>query len=345
MQALRHLRNAGEEWLNVKAEIGERGLNIADWCKANMPISRQWLDRHAELYKHWRDFLDARKWAAETGYLSSRQSGLEYALELIEARARSEPRPRESTLAAGPGSGTTSGTFSDYVLDRRCTDRAEDTTFSVPQRMCDQSAVFWWRENLWSREPDRPRERSREVYCEANRCFRRGASHAHRGWCALAHCWRHHNTKKLAPDAGTARVELARKWLDNSQRGDLGQRHRPPRVGARSSNTQPRDHLPPEQVTLVLLQRARDKGATDIETACATKQATSRGNPTRNRGRSTPRLGRLRWEECAIESPQTRSKSASVLVGSPRDVAGFVAHVVLISVALNHVPVVGSCRT
>ena len=70
MQALRHLRNAGEEWLHVKVELGERGLNIADWCKANMPISRQWLDRHAELYKHWRDFLDARKWAAETGYLS-----------------------------------------------------------------------------------------------------------------------------------------------------------------------------------------------------------------------------------------------------------------------------------
>jgi DNA modification methylase len=104
MQALRHVRNAGGEWLNVKAELSERGLNIADWCKANMPISRQWLDRHAELYKHWRSFLDARKWAAETGYLSSRQSGLEYALELIEARARSEPRPRASTHAAGPGS-------------------------------------------------------------------------------------------------------------------------------------------------------------------------------------------------------------------------------------------------
>jgi hypothetical protein len=48
MQALRHLRNAGEEWLNVKAELGERGINIAEWCMKNMPISRQWLDRHAD---------------------------------------------------------------------------------------------------------------------------------------------------------------------------------------------------------------------------------------------------------------------------------------------------------
>ena len=29
MQTLRHLRNAGEEWLNVKADLGERGVNIA----------------------------------------------------------------------------------------------------------------------------------------------------------------------------------------------------------------------------------------------------------------------------------------------------------------------------
>jgi hypothetical protein len=103
MQALRHLRNVGEEWLHVKAELGERGLHIADWCKANMPISRQWLDRHAELYKRWRDFLDARKWAAETQYLPSHQSGLEYALELIEAHGRSYSGSKESGLAASPG--------------------------------------------------------------------------------------------------------------------------------------------------------------------------------------------------------------------------------------------------
>jgi DNA modification methylase len=102
MQALRHLRNAGEEWLNVKAELGERGINIAEWCKKNMPISRQWLDRHAELYKHWRSFLDARRWATKVGFISSRQTGLEFALELIEAKNRSDSDPRESRLAANP---------------------------------------------------------------------------------------------------------------------------------------------------------------------------------------------------------------------------------------------------
>ena len=106
MQMLRHLRNAGEEWLTVKVELGERGINIAQWCKKNMPISRQWLDRHAELYKHWRSFLDARRWATEVSYVSSRQSGLEYALELIEAKNRSEKDSRESRRAVGTGTGT-----------------------------------------------------------------------------------------------------------------------------------------------------------------------------------------------------------------------------------------------
>ena len=99
MQTLRHLRNAGEEWLNVKAELGERGINIADWCKRNMPVSRQWLDRHAEFYKNWSKFLDARRWAVEVGYVSSRQSGLDHALELMLAKDRSEPEPTESRHA------------------------------------------------------------------------------------------------------------------------------------------------------------------------------------------------------------------------------------------------------
>ena len=61
-------------------------MNIADWCEKNMPITRQWLDRHAELYKNWREFVAAKKWAFEVGYTSHRQSGLEYALELIAAK-------------------------------------------------------------------------------------------------------------------------------------------------------------------------------------------------------------------------------------------------------------------
>ena len=75
MQTFRHLRNVGEEWINVKAVLGERGVNIAAWCRDNMPISRQWLDRHAELFKHWKQFVAARKSAREIGYTSRRESG------------------------------------------------------------------------------------------------------------------------------------------------------------------------------------------------------------------------------------------------------------------------------
>jgi DNA modification methylase len=99
MDALRHLRNVGEEWINIKDALGERGINIAEWCRANMPVTRQWLDRHAELFKHWKEFLAARKWAAGAGYASRRQSGLEYALELIAAKDRSELLMKESRLA------------------------------------------------------------------------------------------------------------------------------------------------------------------------------------------------------------------------------------------------------
>lgn len=112
MQTLRHLRNVGEEWINVKAVLGERGVNIAAWCRDNMPISRQWLDRHAELFKHWKQFVAARKWAREIGYTSRRESGLEYALELIAAKDRSTLLSKASPLALGAKSECSSAAFS-----------------------------------------------------------------------------------------------------------------------------------------------------------------------------------------------------------------------------------------
>jgi DNA modification methylase len=115
MQALRHLRDVGEEWLNVKAELGERGMNIADWCEKNMPVTRQWLDRHTELYKNWRQFVAARKWANEVGYTSHRQSGLEFALELIAAKGRSDLLSKESRLASEHGLGIATDARADLT--------------------------------------------------------------------------------------------------------------------------------------------------------------------------------------------------------------------------------------
>jgi DNA modification methylase len=113
MQALRHLRNAGEEWIAIKAELGERGINIGDWCKTHMPVTRQWLDRHAELFKNWRKFLMAKKWAADVGYASRRQSGLEFALDLIAAKDRSDILTRESRLAVDGALGRPTGAQTD----------------------------------------------------------------------------------------------------------------------------------------------------------------------------------------------------------------------------------------
>ena len=64
-----------------------------------MPVSRQWLDRHAELAKGWRKFLSARKWANDVGYTSRRKSGLDYALELMAAKQRSDTISSASALA------------------------------------------------------------------------------------------------------------------------------------------------------------------------------------------------------------------------------------------------------
>jgi DNA modification methylase len=88
MQMYRHLRNVGEHWIAVKVELGNRGLSIHRWAKDNVSIGRQWLDRHAELYKRWTEFLEARKWADSIPYSPNRQLGLETAFRLMDEKKR-----------------------------------------------------------------------------------------------------------------------------------------------------------------------------------------------------------------------------------------------------------------
>ncbi len=88
MQMYRHLRNVGEHWIAVKIELGNRGLSIHRWAKDNVSIGRQWLDRHAELYKRWTEFLEARKWADSMPYAPNRQLGLETAFRLMDEKKR-----------------------------------------------------------------------------------------------------------------------------------------------------------------------------------------------------------------------------------------------------------------
>jgi hypothetical protein len=86
----RHFRNAGEHWIAVKVELGHRGISIHRWAREHLAISRQWLDRHAELYKRWPEFMEARKWADSMPYAPNRQQGLETAFRLMDERKRYE---------------------------------------------------------------------------------------------------------------------------------------------------------------------------------------------------------------------------------------------------------------
>ena len=137
LQALRHLRNAGEGWIKIKEELGDRGLNIADWCKEHMPVSRQWLDRHAELAKGWRKFLSARKWANDVGYMSRRESGLDYALELMAAKERSGTVSSASTLAHDPATKRSSPVVTALSRVRILTGDALEMLRTLPSATVD----------------------------------------------------------------------------------------------------------------------------------------------------------------------------------------------------------------
>jgi hypothetical protein len=88
LQMYRHLRKVGEHWIAAKVELGNRGLSIHRWAKDNVSIGRQWLDRHAELFKRWAEFLEARKWADSMPYAPNRQLGLETAFRLMDEKKR-----------------------------------------------------------------------------------------------------------------------------------------------------------------------------------------------------------------------------------------------------------------
>src|ERR1700722_19812669 len=88
MTMYRHLRNAGEHWIAVKAELGDRRLNISQWARENLPISRQWIDRHPELFKRWREFVDAKTWADSVFHSADRRPSLQLVFDIMYAKIR-----------------------------------------------------------------------------------------------------------------------------------------------------------------------------------------------------------------------------------------------------------------
>jgi site-specific DNA-methyltransferase (adenine-specific) len=92
MTMYRHLRNAGEHWIAVKAELGDRRLNISQWARENLPIGRQWMDRHSELFKRWAEFVEAKKWADSLSYSADRRPSLQLAFDIMDSKKRSDIR-------------------------------------------------------------------------------------------------------------------------------------------------------------------------------------------------------------------------------------------------------------
>jgi site-specific DNA-methyltransferase (adenine-specific) len=83
-----HLRNAGEHWIAVKAQLGDRGINIAAWVTEHLPVGRQWMDRHAELFKRWPEFITAKKWADSLPHSADRRPSLQFAFEIMDTKKR-----------------------------------------------------------------------------------------------------------------------------------------------------------------------------------------------------------------------------------------------------------------
>ncbi len=98
----RHLRNAGEHWIAVKAELGERGININAWAKENLPVGRQWMDRHAELFKRWREFLEAKKWADGLPPSTDRRPSLQLAFDIMDTKKRHDTQSSARESAYNP---------------------------------------------------------------------------------------------------------------------------------------------------------------------------------------------------------------------------------------------------
>jgi len=54
----RHLRDIGRYWVEQKAQIAAKGLNIRDYAKQRLPRSYSWLEKHVKLHRNWPQFID-----------------------------------------------------------------------------------------------------------------------------------------------------------------------------------------------------------------------------------------------------------------------------------------------
>jgi hypothetical protein len=100
-------REAGQQWLNIRAECKERKINAGKWATENAPIGLRWLDRYGEFARRWDEFLESRRWSEALPYAPERRPGLWGCFDLMDAKARfdtySEARKRNYRDDGGNG--------------------------------------------------------------------------------------------------------------------------------------------------------------------------------------------------------------------------------------------------
>jgi site-specific DNA-methyltransferase (adenine-specific) len=103
----RDFREAGQCWLNIKAELQERQISAGQWASENAPVSKRWLDKYAEFTARWDEFRISWKWSQSMSYAPERRPGLWGCFDLMDAKRRfdtySEARKPGSPGNAGLG--------------------------------------------------------------------------------------------------------------------------------------------------------------------------------------------------------------------------------------------------
>jgi site-specific DNA-methyltransferase (adenine-specific) len=100
-------RDAGQHWLNIKAECRERKISAAKWAIENAPLSKRWLDRYAEFAARWDEFQASWKWSQSLPYAPERRVGLVGCFDLMDTKARFDTysESRKKGFRGGTGMG------------------------------------------------------------------------------------------------------------------------------------------------------------------------------------------------------------------------------------------------
>ena len=90
------LKDAGVWWTRIcawcddRSQHGGQRISPMQWAADNAPISKQWLDAHAQFANDWAEFLVAWKWVSEKSYAPMRRPSLRSAQILLELKRRDD---------------------------------------------------------------------------------------------------------------------------------------------------------------------------------------------------------------------------------------------------------------